>query len=113
MKVGYNYIGYKMAEQRSSWKGTDSINVSSVGNNDNSSILIKESESHYYANHTDTEGLIKKLTENEKTLNNHAEEIKYFSKPFSGNVDNTKFKFGPNNVPSEIVMSTKEEEKYR
>ena len=41
MKVGYNYTGYQMVEQRSSWKGQDTINVSSVGNTDHGSILIQ------------------------------------------------------------------------
>ena len=40
LKVVYNYTGYQMAEQRSSWKGPDTINVSNVGKIDNGSILI-------------------------------------------------------------------------
>ena len=45
MKFGYNSTGYQMVEQRSSWKGPDTINVSSVENTDHGSILIQESES--------------------------------------------------------------------
>ena len=30
MRVGYNYTGYQMVEQRSSWKSPDTINLSSV-----------------------------------------------------------------------------------
>ena len=41
MKVGYNSTGYKMVEKRSSWKGSDTINVSSVGKTDHSYILIQ------------------------------------------------------------------------
>ena len=41
MIVGYNSTGYQMVEQRSLWKGPDTINVSSVGNNDHGSILIQ------------------------------------------------------------------------
>ena len=41
MKVGYNSSGYQMAEQKIQWKGPDTINVSSVGNTDHSSIFIK------------------------------------------------------------------------
>ena len=44
MKVGYNSTGYQMLEQRSSWKGPDTINVSSVGKTGHGSILIQESE---------------------------------------------------------------------
>ena len=42
MKVGYNSTGYQMVEQRSSWKGPDNINVSSVGKTYHGSILIQE-----------------------------------------------------------------------
>ena len=39
MKVGYNSTGYQMVEQQISWKVRDTINVSSVGKTDHSSIL--------------------------------------------------------------------------
>ena len=42
-----------MAEQCSSCKGPDTINVSSVGNTDRGLIIIQESESCSYANRTD------------------------------------------------------------
>ena len=42
IKVGYNSTGYQMAEQLSSWKVPDNINVSSVGNTDHGYILIQE-----------------------------------------------------------------------
>ena len=41
MKVWYNSTGYKMVEQRGSWKGPDSINVSNVCNTARGSILIQ------------------------------------------------------------------------
>ena len=44
MKVGYNSTAYQMVEQRRSWKGPDTINVSSVENTDPGSILIQEAE---------------------------------------------------------------------
>ena len=44
MRVGYNSNGYQMVEQRISWKGPDTINLSSVGNTDHGSILIQEAE---------------------------------------------------------------------
>ena len=49
MEVGYNYTGYQMVEQQSSWKGPDTINISSVGNNDPGSILSQEPEARSYA----------------------------------------------------------------
>ena len=42
MKVGYNSTGCQMVEQRSSWKGLNSLNVSIVGKTDHNSILIQE-----------------------------------------------------------------------
>ena len=42
MKVGYNFTGYQIVEQQNSWKGPDTINVSSVGNTDHGYILISE-----------------------------------------------------------------------
>ena len=66
MKVGYNSTGYKMVVQRSSWKGPDSINVSSVGKTDNGSILIQETEALSYSNHRDMKGLMQRLIDNEK-----------------------------------------------
>ena len=41
IKVGYNSTGYQTVEQQSSWKGPDTINVTSVGNTDQGSILIQ------------------------------------------------------------------------
>ena len=41
MQVGYNSTGCKMVEQRSSWKGSDTINISSVGKTDKDSNLIQ------------------------------------------------------------------------
>ena len=41
--------------------------------------------------------------------NDHAEGIEEFSKYFSRNVEYMKYKFGSKYVPSEIVMSMKEE----
>ena len=66
MKVGYNSTGYQMVEQRSSWKGTDTINVSSVGKTDHSSILIQEAELRSYANLTDMKSIIQRLIDDEK-----------------------------------------------
>ena len=44
MKVGYSSTGYQMVEQHSLWKDPDTINVSSFGKTDHSSILIQEDE---------------------------------------------------------------------
>ena len=66
MEVIYNPTEYKMVEQRSSWKVTDNINVSSVGNTDHGSILIQEPESRLYANLTDTKSQIQRLIDYEK-----------------------------------------------
>ena len=107
MKVGYNSTGYQIVEQRSSWKGTDTINVSSVGNTDNGSILIQEAESRSYANRTYMKSIIHRLIDDEKMPNDHAEGIEEFSNYFSRNVDYMKYKFGSNDVPAEIAMSTK------
>ena len=66
MEVGYTHTGYKMVEQWSSCKGKYNINVSSVGNNDHSSILIQEVESHSYANFIDTKIPIQRIIDDEK-----------------------------------------------
>ena len=61
VEVGYDSTGYQMVEQRNSWKGPDTINVSSVGNTDHGSILIQESESHSYDNRSDMKILVQRL----------------------------------------------------
>ena len=66
MKVGYNYTGYQMVEQRISWKGTGTINVSSVGNTEHDSILIQEAEAYSYANNTDMKNIIQRLIDDKK-----------------------------------------------
>ena len=66
MKVEYNSTGYQMVEQRSSWKGPDTINVSSVGNNDHGSILIQEYEACLYDNRIYMIILIQRLIDDEK-----------------------------------------------
>ena len=75
MKAGYNSTGYQMVEQRSSWKGPDTINVSSVGKTDHGSILIQEAEVRSYSNHTDTKIIIQWLIDDENISNDHAEGI--------------------------------------
>ena len=42
VKIGYNSTGYQMVKQQISWKGLDTINVSSVRKTDHVSILIQE-----------------------------------------------------------------------
>ena len=79
-----------MVEERSSRKGPDNINLSSVGNTDHNSILIQESEAHSYANPTDIKGLFQRLIDDEKIYNNNCEGIEDFSKYFSRNIDNMK-----------------------
>ena len=78
MQVGYNYTGYQMVEQRSSWKVPDAIIVSSVGNTYHSSILIQEAEALYYANRADIKSLTQRLINDEKTSNDYAEGVEEF-----------------------------------
>eukprot|EP00957_Ditylum_brightwellii_P188683 14363217-Ditylum_brightwellii.AAC.1 len=75
MKVGYNSTGYQMVEHWSSWKGPDSINVSSVGKTDRGSVLVQKAEARSYANRTDMKALIQRLIDKGKISNNHAEGI--------------------------------------
>ena len=60
MKFGYNYFRYQIVEQRSSWKSSDTIILSCVGNTDHGYILIQEYEAHSYNNRTDTKSLIQR-----------------------------------------------------
>ena len=55
-----------MSEQQSSWKGAYYINVSSVGKNDQGSILIQEAEECLCANCTYKKGLIQRLIDDEE-----------------------------------------------
>ena len=96
MKVGYNYTGYQMVEQQSSWKVPDSINISSVVKTYHGSILIKEAEASLYANLTNMKGIIQRFVDDEKMSNDHAEGIEEFSKSFSINVDYIKYKLVSN-----------------
>ena len=57
---------YQMVEQRSSWKGPDTINISSVGKTDHGSILIKQAKASLYANRIDMKRLIQILIDDEK-----------------------------------------------
>ena len=66
IKVEYNSTGYQMVELRSSWKGPNTINVSSFGRTDHGSILTQEAESCSYYNLTDTKILIQRLIEDKK-----------------------------------------------
>jgi hypothetical protein len=113
MKVGYNSTGYQMVEQRSSWKGPDSINVSSVGKTDHGSVLVQEAEARSYANRTDMKSLIQRLIDDGKMSDDHAEGIEEFSNSFSTKIDYEKYRSGSNYVPAEIAMAMKQEEKNR
>lgn len=113
MKVKYNSIGYQMVEQRSSWKGPDTINVSSVGRTDHNSVLLHEAEARSYANRTDMKSLINGLIADGKMTADHAEGIEGFSYHFSQNIDYDKYKSGATYVPLEIAISMKEEARNR
>ena len=82
MKVGYNSTWYQMLEQRSSWKGPYTINLSSFGKTDNSSILIWEAEACSYANRTDMKSILQRLIYDGKMSNDHAEGIEEISNFF-------------------------------
>ena len=88
-----------MVEQLRSWKGPDTINVSSVVKTGYSSILIQESEAHSYNNCTDMKSLIKSLIDDENFSSDCAEGIGEFFFN-SVNVDYMKYKFGSNYVPA-------------
>ena len=64
-----------MVEQQSSWKGPDTISVSSFGMTDDGSILIQKYEARSYANRDDMKSLIQRLIDDEKIYNDHAEGI--------------------------------------
>ena len=113
MKIGYNTTGYQMVEQRSSWKGPDSINISSVGKMDHNSILVQEAEARSYSNRTDMKNLIQRLIDDKKMTNDHAEGIEEFSQLFSMKVNYDHYKVGSNYVPAEIAMAMKEEKNNR
>ena len=72
MNVVYNSTEYQMVEQRSSWKGTYTINVSSVGNIDHGSIWIKEAEARSYGHRTDIKSILQRIIDYEKNSKDHA-----------------------------------------
>ena len=65
MKVGYKSTGCQMVEQCISWKGPDTINVSSVGKTDHNYILIQEAEARSYDNFIDMKIIIQRLIDDE------------------------------------------------
>ena len=65
MIVGYNSTGHQMVEKRSSLKGPDTINVSSVAKTYCGSILIKEAEAFLCANRTNIKSPIQRLIDHE------------------------------------------------
>ena len=113
MKVGYNSTGYQMVEQQSSWKGPDSINVSSVRKTDHGSVLVQEVEARSYANRKDMKSLIQRLIDNWKMTDDYAEGIEEFSNSFSTKIDYEKYRFGSNYVSAEIAMAVKQEDKNK
>ena len=78
MKVGYNYNGSQMVEQRSSWKGPDTINVSSVWKYYHGYILIQKSQARLYAKYKDMKSLIQRLIDNENLPTIMLKELKSF-----------------------------------
>ena len=82
MKIGYNYTGCQLVEHRSSWKGPDTINVSSFGKTSNGYILIQEAEAHSYSNRTDMKSLFQRLIDNEKNSTIMLKEQKSFLNQF-------------------------------
>ena len=113
MKVGYNSTSYQMVEQRSSWKGPDTINVTTCGRSDHGSIILQEAEARSYANRTDMKSLISRLINDGKFSHDHAEGIEEFSQFFSESFDYNKYKYGSTYIPAEIAMSMKEEARNR
>ena len=112
-KVGYNTIGYQMVEQRFSWKGPDSINISSIGKTDHNSILLHQAEARSVANRSDMKGLLKGLVDEGIISNNHADSIEEYSKHCSEETDYSNYKIGATYVPLEVALSMKREGRNR
>ena len=113
IKIGYNSTSYQMVEQRTSWKGPDSINVSSCGRMNHNSVLLREAEARSYNHRTDTKSLIKRLIDDKKKSPDHAEGIEQYATFVDGRYDFTNLKRGCTYVPTEIAISMKEEARNR
>ena len=75
--------------------------------------MIQEAEARSYANRGDMKSLLRRLIDDGKMSDDHAEGIEQFSNIFTRYVDYRKYKFGSSYVPVEIAMSMKEEAKNR
>ena len=113
MKIGYNSTSYQMVEQRTSWKGPDSINVSSCGRMNHNSVLLREAEARSYNYRTDMKSLIKRLIDDNKMSQDHAEGIEQYATFLDGRFDFLKLKRGSTYVPTEVAISMKEEARNR
>lgn len=113
MKIGHNSTSYQMVEQRTSWKGPDSINVSSCGRMNHNSVLLREAEARSYNHRTDMKSLIQRLIDDKKMSPDHAEGIEKYSAFVDGRYDFTNLKRGSSYVPTEIANSMKEEARNR
>jgi hypothetical protein len=113
MKIGYNSTSYQMVEQRTSWKGPDSINVSSCGRMNHNSVLLREAEARSYNHRTDMKSLIKRLIDDKKMSPDHVEGIEQYATFVDGRYDFTNLKRGCTYVPTEIAISMKEEARNR
>ena len=108
-QVGYNSITYQMVEQRFSWNGPDTINISSVGKTNHNSLLLYQAEARSIANRSDMKSLLKRSVDDGKMSNFHANGIEEYSEYYSRNKDYEKYKFGATYVPFEIALGLKKE----
>ena len=113
VRAGYSSIGYQMVEQRTSFKGPDSINVTNVGRTDHNSILIHQAEARSYANRMDMKSLICGLIKDGNMSTTHSEEIKKFSQRYSKDINYEEYKIGGTYVPVEAAINMKREAKNR
>ena len=113
MKIGYNSTSYQMVEQRTSWKGPDSINVSSCGCMDHNSVLLREAEGRSFRYRTDMKSLIKQLIDDKKMSPDHAEGIEKYAMFVDRRFNFLKLKESSTYVPAEIAISMKEEARNR
>ena len=113
MKIGFNSTSYQMVEQRTSWKGPDSINITSCGHTDHNSVLLKEAEGRSFKNRTDMKSLIKRLIDDNKMSSDHAEGIEQFAEIVESRHNFSMLKEGSTYVPAVIAISMKEEARNR
>ena len=109
MKSSQFSNGYQMHEQRGSFNGIDTCNVTTFNKFDFRSKLLRDSEARYLLNRPDINALLSQMVNEERISKTFANDKRKYAEDFYGDFDYQPYYYGSTYIPIEHAMEMKKE----